>query len=120
MFEIVTWLIEFSLQFLNLLLKLSAFIFSFGLQSNDMVLGLFSNFDNSLVVFILKFSLFSTLFDVLFIPGTFTFARSQFFTKHVDLTTEMLILGLGHVQSDSLIVYHFVAGHYLNLSHFFL
>ena len=90
------------------------------LQGDNLVIGLLSDFRNVLVIFVLNFGLLLGLFDGFLVPVALVPARRKLFPKHVDLPLKLLVLSLGHVQSDPFVVHGLLRGANLNFGHFLL
>ena len=69
----------------------------FGLEGDDLVIGLLSDFRNVLVIFVLNFGLLFGLLDGPLVPVALVPAGGELLSQHVDLPLELLVFGLRHV-----------------------
>lgn len=102
--DALVFFFELELKLLDLALESFFFFFVLGLKSNDLVVCLLSYLGHGLVILVLVLGIFLGLLDCLVIALALILGTGQLFSEHVDLPFKSLILGLGHVKSDSFVV----------------
>ena len=90
------------------------------LKRNYLIVSLFSNFRNRLVIFILSFCFFFCFLYALFKSQAFIFTWCQFFSQKIHLFSLGLIKSFGCVQTNSLIIDIFLVRGNFDISLFFL
>ena len=86
----------------NFTFKSIFFFLMLGLKSNDLIICFLSNFTNCLIILILNLSFFLCFLDFFVVTGALSFGAGNFFSKHINLSSELLVLSFSHIQSDNL------------------
>jgi len=87
----IIFILKLYLESVDLILELLFFFLVFSLEGDDLVIGLFGDFANSLIISVLVFGLLSVFLNLLGVSGALIVGTGQLFSKHVDLFPQSFI-----------------------------